>query len=313
MPQFGLKDQLRILTELTARAEEQGDVDLHAAAAEFDVEYDVLISWIEDLVYLERRLISGDKLDLTDAYYVEDGILMVSRSNWLRDIETDPPEIGVSVALLIAATQYGTMGGTRNLALRTARAKLTERVGQTYPVIADDPPMKDEVAEYMGGTRAQSRSIHIRYVKDNGEVTEREVDPYDIVALGDRWYLLARDRVKDVLRWFRIDRIITIAKGDHFFDPPPPGPLPDGFDLGDIANVVTVDVDPAILDAIDDVDVSTQSTLPDGRVRAEVVVYGDSRLDHFLVAIGPDAEIVAPKEFRARRAAHARALLEHLG
>ena len=313
MPPFGLKDQLRILTELTARAEEQGDVDLHAAATEFGVEYDVLIEWIEDLVYLERRLISGDKLDLTDAYYVEDGILMVSRSNWLRDIETDPPEIGVSVALLIAATQYSTMGGTRNLPLRTAREKLTALVGQTYPVIADDPPMKEEVAEYMGGSRAQSRSIHIRYVKDSGEVTEREVEPFDIVALGDRWYLLARDRAKDELRWFRIDRIITLAPGDHFFDPPAPGPLPDGFDLSDIANHVTVDVDPAILDAIDDVDVSTQTALDDGRVRAEVVVYGDSRLDHFLVAIGPAADVVAPEEFRARRALRAAALLERLG
>lgn len=313
MPPFGLKDQLRILTELTARAEEQGDVDLRAAATEFDVPYDVLIGWINDLVYLERRLISGDKLDLTDAYYVEDDILVVSSSNWLRDLETDPPEIGVAVALLIAATQYGTMGDPRDHALRSAREKLTERVGQTYPVIADDPPMKDEVAECIGGTRAQSRSIHIRYVSDGGEVTEREVDPYDVVALGDRWYLLARDHAKDELRWFRIDRIITLARGDRYFDPPPLGPLPDGFDLSDLAVTVTVEVDPAILDAIDDVDVSTQTALDDGRVRAEVVVYGNSRLDHFLVAIGPEAEVVAPEEYRARRAAHAAALLDHLG
>ncbi|MFM7060589.1 MAG: helix-turn-helix transcriptional regulator [Actinomycetes bacterium] len=313
MPPFGLKDQLRILTELTARAEEQGDVDLRAAATEFNVSYDVLIGWINDLVYLERRLISGDKLDLTDAYYVEDGILMVSSSNWLRDLESDPPEVGVAVALLIAATQYGTMGDTQNLALRTAKEKLTALVGQTYPVIADDPPMKDEVAECIGGTRAQSRSIRIRYVSDSGEVTEREVDPYDVVALGDSWYLLARDRDKDALRWFRIDRIITLVPGDHRFDPPPLGPLPDGFDLSAIAVPVTVDVDPAILDAIDDVDVSTQTPLEDGRVRAEVVVYGPSRLEHFLVAIGPEAEVVAPAEFRSRRAAHAAALLARLG
>jgi hypothetical protein len=310
MPPFGLKDQLRILAAITARAEEQGEVDLSAAATEFGVDHDVLLGWIDDLVYLERRLIGGDKLDLTDAYYVEDDTLRVSDSNWLRDLETDPPEIGVAVALLIAATQYEAMHGARNMPLRTAKAKLTELVGQTYPVIADEPPMKQDVEEYIGGSRAQSRSIRMRYVRDDGEVSDREVDPYDVFALGDRWYLQARDHRDDVVKEFRIDRIISCAGGDHRFDPPVPDRLPDGFDLGHLAATVTVIVDPAILDAIDDVDVSSQRPLDDGRVEAELVVYGAGRMNHLLVALGPDAEVVAPADLRDRRAARAAAILE---
>jgi predicted DNA-binding transcriptional regulator YafY len=50
--------------------------------------------------------------------------------------------------------------------------------------------------------------------------------------------------------------------------------------------------------------------LDDGRVEAEITVIGRRHLDHTLLALSPDSEVVWPEDWRERRRALARALLE---
>lgn len=59
MARDAVSKQARVVMTLLARAEESGDVELQAAAVEFDVKLNALTKWVEDFVYLERRLLTG--------------------------------------------------------------------------------------------------------------------------------------------------------------------------------------------------------------------------------------------------------------
>jgi predicted DNA-binding transcriptional regulator YafY len=55
--------------------------------------------------------------------------------------------------------------------------------------------------------------------------------------------------------------------------------------------------------------IAERRELDDGLVEVDVVVTGERRLDHLLVILDPDVEVVAPDETRARQREHAAALL----
>ena len=50
----------------------------------------------------------------------------------------------------------------------------------------------------------------------------------------------------------------------------------------------------------------------DGYVRAEIEIAGDRHLDHLLVSLGPDGEVLKPVEYQDRRVAYAEKLLTAL-
>ncbi|MDT0415507.1 YafY family protein [Streptomyces sp. DSM 41982] len=54
-----------------------------------------------------------------------------------------------------------------------------------------------------------------------GEVTERRVEPYRLVASDRRWYLLAYDLDRDDWRTFRVDRMTEVAARTWRFTPRP--------------------------------------------------------------------------------------------
>lgn len=64
------------------------------------------------------------------------------------------------------------------------------------------------------------RCIAIDYVDQNGVSTSRDVEPQFLYLNVPVWYLLAWDRLRDAVRFFRVDRIKSVT------------PLPASFRLG---------------------------------------------------------------------------------
>ena len=59
--------------------------------------------------------------------------------------------------------------------------------------------------------------LRIEYRKQDGTETTRSVEPYRVVHLGRRWYLVAWDRDRHAWRTFRIDRMgLLHPTGPHF-------------------------------------------------------------------------------------------------
>lgn len=67
-------------------------------------------------------------------------------------------------------------------------------------------------------------TVGLRYRSWHREHTEREVDPYGVVFHSGCWYLVGHDHLRDGLRTFRIDRIVSATPGAATFT------APEGFD-----------------------------------------------------------------------------------
>lgn len=309
MPAATLARKLAAVRLAMARAEELGEADLADLAAELGLKQAHLCRWIDAVIAIEDRVADDWDAD-RDRFARRDGTTLTVRRNILRDLETKQPDSDTSVRLLVAARLYQEMEpDTTNLPLARAISKLERVVGHRYPVVVAPAKFYGEAIESF--TDTTSRVLWIEYLSDSLETTQREIEPIDVWASGGHWYLEAFDRLRGVVRPFRIDRIQrlrktreTVARRERS--------LTGRFDLSDIEHRLTVRVQSSLIDAFRafDVRVEAERGLGDGTAEADLVVFGERRLDQLLLSLGPDGEILAPTEYRTRRADRARALLD---
>lgn len=82
---------------------------------------------------------------------------------------------------------------------------------------------------------AEQRALVISYRSADGDLTRRVVEPI-ILAAADMWYLVAHCRLRDGIRWFRIERIEAADLTNQHYEPhpvssvgtPPPRARPAG-------------------------------------------------------------------------------------
>lgn len=67
----------------------------------------------------------------------------------------------------------------------------------------------------------EGRRVWLRYASARGEETEREVDPYGLVFLLNRWYLAGYCHLRGDRRAFRLDRVRRLEPREDAFDRPP--------------------------------------------------------------------------------------------
>jgi predicted DNA-binding transcriptional regulator YafY len=83
-------------------------------------------------------------------------------------------------------------------------------------------PTPEVDAELLGllalGCRDSER-LRFRYTDAAGEASSRVVEPYRLVPVARRWYLLAWDRERDDWRTFRLDRISEVFQTRVNFEP----------------------------------------------------------------------------------------------
>ncbi|GAB2575383.1 helix-turn-helix transcriptional regulator [Kribbella endophytica] len=88
------------------------------------------------------------------------------------------------------------------------------------------PPLDHEILTTLALACRDSERIRLRYRAIDAKRTQREVEPYHLVPLGRRWYLVAYDLERHDWRTFRIDRI-TAAEGAGTSYGPRPLPYDD--------------------------------------------------------------------------------------
>lgn len=65
------------------------------------------------------------------------------------------------------------------------------------------------------------RLIHAIYVRENGDATERRLEPHALVINSPAWYLLAHDLGRGEGRTFRFDRFLSVVAQQDTFTPRP--------------------------------------------------------------------------------------------
>ncbi len=119
----------------------------------------------------------------------------------------------------------------RLTAVRAATATATATANPTATTTPTTPPwgttpIDHEILTTLALACRDSERVRLRYRAIDGKRTRREVEPYQLVPLGRRWYLVAYDLERHDWRTFRIDRI-TAAEGAGTSYGPRPLPYDD--------------------------------------------------------------------------------------
>jgi proteasome accessory factor C len=210
---------------------------------------------------------------------------------------------------LAILTALDTMRLDQPTALDSLRAKLQQAVGAApgqLAVSVDEPPFLAAVRRAVSA----GRRLHLRYhAASTDEVSEREVDPYRIVAFGGAWQLFAWCLAKGGWRRFRVDRIQaayeTGAAAEDHGEPQ----VSEVFDPSEDAARVVIDLTAAQGWAAERYPHELVERRPDGSQRIAIWVAGTAWLERLLLRLGPDAVVVLPAEFTSLQRAAARRVL----
>ena len=140
----------------------------------------------------------------------------------------DREAVAVAIALRLAAG--GAVAGVGEHALRALTkldqvmpGRLRERVADvTESMVAvpgTDTPVEPELLIELGHAVRGTEQVRVDYRDRVGRESERRVEPYRIVVLGRRWYLLSFDLDRQDWRTFRLDRIRAVHRTRWRFTP----------------------------------------------------------------------------------------------
>jgi len=217
-----------------------------------------------------------------------------------------------ALALLVALKPLEALsaeGGIDDDVLRSATAKLTAAAGEAARAAeAVDVHVSDATAALAPARRAmaEGRGLHLRYVSAADVVTERDVDPLELVWDGSQWYLRAWCHRVDGLRHFRLDRVLAAEVLDT-----PAAHTPESTgrttepDLAEDDLLAELELARRARWLAERVPVVDQEDLPDGGLRVRLRVADPAWLTNVVLGLGPEVRAVAPPELAAAVAARA--------
>lgn len=140
----------------------------------------------------------------------------------------DREAVAVAIALRLAAG--GAVAGVGEHALgaltkldQVMPGRLREKVAAvTESMVAvpgTDTPVEPELLMELGHAVRGTEQVRLDYRDRAGRCSERRVEPYRIVVLGRRWYLLSYDLERADWRTFRLDRIGAVHRSRWRFTP----------------------------------------------------------------------------------------------
>jgi predicted DNA-binding transcriptional regulator YafY len=144
-------------------------------------------------------------------------------------------EEAVAVAVGLRTAAVGAITGIEESSLRALAkldqvlpSRLRHRVGAlrsaitTVPAAVEVPMVDPDVLTAIAAACRSRERLRFRYLSHDGERSEREAEPYQLVNWGRRWYLVAFDTGRGDWRTFRADRITVRTPGGGRFTPRPP-------------------------------------------------------------------------------------------
>ena len=234
----------------------------------------------------------GYKIDPKDYYLADPGLTTEERA-----------------ALHVAVTAVRLGGGEAREGLR----KLGGVEGTPAPALAARV-VTTGLGELFDAV-ARRRSVEFEYRDES-----RRLDPYGVIHRFGHWYVVGRDRDKDALRSFRIDRLSGPPRlgAEHAFEPPPDfdpsaGLRADPMTYGDdqpIDAQVLVDAARAawVVDELGEHAVVERRA--DGGVVVELQVVNREAFRSFVLGLLEHAEVLGPPELRDDVVAWLRAVAE---
>lgn len=229
---------------------------------------------------------------------------------------TDDEALAVNLGLLISQRLGLTIDET---SAESASAKLSrvlpiplrEEARAFREVVSIEYPESEARVEsrklgVLTSAAGRRKRVRLEYRPWRGELTSREVDPYGLVYLIQRWYLVGYCHLRQDLRMFRLDRIEHCRVLDIDFEPPA------GFDcmafaersIGSMPGTwsveVWLDLPP---DAAREMIPPTRGQVsegPDGGALFRCTTYDLDELCRLLVSWRCDFRIIAPEELRAQ-------------
>jgi proteasome accessory factor C len=189
-------------------------------------------------------------------------------------------------------------------ALRRGLTKLAAALGidaadvSTVQVSVDPGPSR-HIATLEDAIQ-QRRKVHLEYFSaSRGEMTERDVDPWGLVAALGRVYLIAHDALSGAERMFRTDRVKDALLLEERAEVPPdfdPAAYKGAF-KGEGNMSITLEVSPDVARWFEDYyPVVGSQALPDGWRAVELVSSGTSWAAALVVRLGEGVRNISPPE-----------------
>jgi predicted DNA-binding transcriptional regulator YafY len=188
---------------------------------------------------VSARTLRYDMAKLRDLGYHVQAEPGVAGGYSLRPGDTLPPlhltdDEAVAMAIgLRAASGVAGLGESAATALakleqllpRRLRGRVTTLVAFTASVGQSGPAVDPDLVVFLTGACRDRRRVRFDYTARDGSVSRREVEPYRLVQMGHRWYLMAYDLGRADWRSFRLDRLqVRRPEGARFTPREAPDP-----------------------------------------------------------------------------------------
>ncbi|GHF49376.1 helix-turn-helix transcriptional regulator [Streptomyces sp. NPDC002536] len=296
-------DQTRRMLSLVTYLRERPGARVADVARAFGITEDELIGDLDVLPMCGTSFRGGDLLDIdTDGDRI-----------WWHNPDASGTSTGEplrlaadeATALLVAARAVATLPGLREgdrQALVRATAKIEAAAGEAAGASSRlSVSFESEGGVFAEVDRAISerRRLWLRYYSPaRDELTEREVDPIRLFAVG-RTYMEAWCRLTEARRTFRLDRVAEIRLLDAPADPPP-------VELRDLSEAlvqpaaedpeVVIEVGPGGRWVAEYYPHDSAEELPEGGLRITLRAPDPASLRRLALRLGRDGRIVSPQE-----------------
>ncbi|GAA0419752.1 WYL domain-containing protein [Streptomyces luteireticuli] len=313
-------DQTRRMLSLVTYLRERPGARVADVARAFGITEDELIGDLDVLPMCGTSFRGGDLLDIdTDGDRI-----------WWHNPDASGTSTGEplrlaadeATALLVAARAVATLPGLRE-GDRNALVRATAKIEAAAGEAAGASSRLSVTFESEGGVFAdvdraiaERRRLWVRYYSPaRDELTEREVDPIRLFAVGHT-YMEAWCRLSEARRTFRLDRVAEIRLLDEPADPPPVEPRDLSAGLVQPAAEdpeVVVEVGPGGRWVAEYYPHDSAEELPDGGLRITLRTPDPASLRRLALRLGRDGRIVAPPELAASAREAAREALAAYG
>jgi predicted DNA-binding transcriptional regulator YafY len=134
----------------------------------------------------------------------------------------------VAVAVALRSTTGGGVTGIEETSIRALvkleqvlpmrlRRRVNALQAYTVPVSFSGPTVEPQLLSTIAAACRDYEVLRIDYRKHDGTESTRSVEPYRLVHMGRRWYLVAWDRDRRAWRTFRVDRLqLRTPNGPRF-------------------------------------------------------------------------------------------------
>ncbi|UFU08280.1 helix-turn-helix transcriptional regulator [Ruania halotolerans] len=235
-----------------------------------------------------------------------------------RPLRLGPQE---ALALLTALrTLQATPGLTDDAVLSSTADKLAQAAGAAAETSTSvDVRVADssgaDVSAHLSMIRAalrERRQVHLRYVSAADTVSERTVDPLQLLTDSHRWFLMAWcHRAADV-RQFRLDRMLEARMLEAPVADHPDIALPESAEpeLAAACWQVRLVLSSRARWVAEQYPVTAVTDLDDGRFAVELDVVDLAWLHNLVFGLGPDVQAVEPADVALGLSARARTALD---